>query len=192
MSYVEKNPWILHFDGSGCSGCGMEVQACFSPKFDVEQYGVRKTDNPKHADVLLITGIVEEENRDYLVHLYENMAEPKAVVAVGACACSGGIFEGCGDVLCGADQVLPVDLYVPGCAARPEIIIDGILKCFEKPETLEEPVAVEEPAKIPISGRNGIEDPIMISRTSILPQYIEKPAAINRTIGQYAIILINS
>ena len=93
MSYVEKNPWILHFDGSGCSGCGMEVQACFSPKFDVEQYGVRKTDNPKHADVLLITGIVEEENRDYLVHLYENMAEPKAVVAVGACACSGGIFE---------------------------------------------------------------------------------------------------
>ena len=50
MSYVEKNPWILHFDGSGCSGCGMEVQACFSPKFDVEQYGVRKTDNPKHAD----------------------------------------------------------------------------------------------------------------------------------------------
>ena len=77
MSYVEKNPWILHFDGSGCSGCGMEVQACFSPKFDVEQYGVRKTDNPKHADVLLITGIVEEENRDYLVHLYENMAEPE-------------------------------------------------------------------------------------------------------------------
>ena len=64
---------------------------------------------------------LEEENRDYLVHLYENMAEPKAVVAVGACACSGGIFEGCGDVLCGADQVLPVDLYVPGCAARPEI-----------------------------------------------------------------------
>ena len=90
---------------------------------------------------------LEEENRDYLVHLYENMAEPKAVVAVGACACSGGIFEGCGDVLCGADQVLPVDLYVPGCAARPEIIIDGMLKCFEKPETLEESVAVEDPAK---------------------------------------------
>ena len=90
---------------------------------------------------------LEEENRDYLVHLYENMAEPKAVVAVGACACSGGIFEGCGDVLSGADQVLPVDLYVPGCAARPEIIIDGMLKCFEKPETLEEPVAVEDPAK---------------------------------------------
>ena len=103
MSYVEKNPWILHFDGSGCSGCGMEVQACFSPKFDVEQYGVRKTDNPKHADVLLITGIVEEENRDYLVHLYENMAEPKAVVAVGACACSGGIFEGW--EMCCAEQI---------------------------------------------------------------------------------------
>ena len=112
MSYVEKNPWILHFDGSGCSGCGMEVQACFSPKFDVEQYGVRKTDNPKHADVLLITGIVEEENRDYLVHLYENMAEPKAVVAVGACACSGGIFEGCGDVLSGADQKQFYDIPV--------------------------------------------------------------------------------
>lgn len=138
MSYVEKNPWILHFDGAGCNGCGTEVQACFSPKFDIEQYGVRRTDNPKHADVLLITGIVEDENREYLMHLYEEMAEPKAVVAVGACACSGGIFEGCGDVLSGADQVLPVDLYVPGCAARPEIIIDGILKCFDKPEELEE------------------------------------------------------
>lgn len=138
MSYVEKNPWIFHFDGSGCNGCGMEVQTCFSPKFDIEQYGVRRTDNPKHADVLLITGIVEEENREYLMHLYEEMAEPRAVVAVGACACSGGIFEGCGDVLSGADQVLPVDLYVPGCAARPEIIIDGILKCFDKPEELEE------------------------------------------------------
>ncbi len=132
MSYIEKNPWILHFDGAGCNGCGMEMRACFSPEFDIEQYGVRRTDNPKHADVLLITGIVEEENREYLVNLYEEMTEPKAVVAVGACACSGGIFEGCGDVLSGADQVLPVSLYVPGCAARPETIIDGILKCFEK------------------------------------------------------------
>lgn len=147
MSYVEKNPWILHFDGTGCNGCGMEVQACFSPKFDIEQYGVRRTDNPKHADVLLVTGIVEEENREYLTSLYEAMAEPKAVVAVGACACSGGIFEGCGDVLSGADQVLPVDLYVPGCAARPEIIIDGILKCFDKPEDLEEPAEKRDDEK---------------------------------------------
>lgn len=132
MSYVEKYPWIIHFDGSGCNGCGMEVQACFSPKFDVEQYGVRKTDNPKHADVLLITGIVEEERREEILRLYEDMAEPRAVVAAGACACSGGIFEGCGDVLSGADQILPVDLYIPGCAVRPESVIDGILRCFEK------------------------------------------------------------
>ncbi len=81
MSYVEKFPWIIHFDGSGCSGCGMEAQACFSPKFDLEQYGVRKTDNPRHADVLLITGIVQEENREQIQELYDRMAEPKAVVA---------------------------------------------------------------------------------------------------------------
>lgn len=155
MSYVEKNPWILHFDGAGCNGCGMEVQACFSPKFDIEQYGVRRTDNPKHADVLLITGIVEEENREYLLNLYEEMAEPKAVVAVGACACSGGIFEGCGDVLSGADQVLPVDLYVPGCAARPEIIIDGILKCFDKPEDLAESAVAEDTARADLEESEG-------------------------------------
>ncbi len=147
MSYVEKNPWVLHFGGAGCNGCSMEVQACFSPEFDIEQYGVRRTDNPKHADVLLITGIVEEENREYLLHLYEQMAEPRAVVAVGACACSGGIFEGCGDVLSGADQVLPVNLYVPGCAARPEIIMDGIFKCFDEPEDLEESAVAEDAAK---------------------------------------------
>lgn len=147
MSYVEKNPWILHFDGTGCSGCGMEVQACFSPRFDIEQYGVRRTDNPKHADILLITGIVEEENREELLRLYECMAEPKAVIAAGACACSGGIFEGCGDVLSGADQVLPVDLYIPGCATRPESIMEGILKCFEKPELQENIAEMEDETK---------------------------------------------
>ena len=84
--------------------------------------------NPKHADVFLVTGSVNEQNKGIVKQIYEQMPEPKVVVAVGICACSGGIFKDCYNVLGGVDQVIPVDAYVPGCAARPEAIIDAVVK----------------------------------------------------------------
>ena len=130
MNYNTKSPWILHYDGTSCNGCDIEVLACLTPLYDVERFGVVNTGNPKHADIFLITGSVNEQNIPVVKQLYESMPEPKVVVAVGICAASGGIFADCYNVSGGVDKVIPVDVYVPGCAARPEAIIDGVVEAI--------------------------------------------------------------
>lgn len=129
-SYFKKSPWILHYDGSSCNGCDIEVLACLTPLYDVERFGIINTGNPKHADILLVTGSVNVQNAPVLIQLYEQMASPKVVVAIGICATSGGIFAECYNVKGGIDHVIPVDVYVPGCAARPEAIIDGVVRAL--------------------------------------------------------------
>jgi ech hydrogenase subunit C len=128
MSMFSRSPWILHYDGSSCNGCDIEVLACLTPLYDVERFGVVNTGNPKHADIFLVTGSVNERNIDIIQNLYGQMPDPKVVVAVGACACSGGIFARAYNIQGGIDKVIPVDVYVPGCAARPESIIDGVVQ----------------------------------------------------------------
>lgn len=128
MSYSTKSPWILHYDASSCNGCDIEVLACLTPLYDVERFGVINTGDPKQADILLITGAVNDQNKEVVKQLYEQIPNPKVVVAIGICACSGGVFRECYNILGGVDTVIPVDVYVPGCAARPESIIDGVVK----------------------------------------------------------------
>ena len=128
MSLFKRSPWILHYDGSSCNGCDIEVLACLTPLYDVERFGVVNTGNPKHADILLVTGSVNERNIEIIQNLHRQLPDPKVVVAVGACACSGGIFARAYNIQGGIDQVVPVDVYVPGCAARPESIIDGVVQ----------------------------------------------------------------
>ena len=128
MSGTTKSPWLLHYDASSCNGCDIEVLACLTPVYDVERFGVINTGDPKQADIFLVTGAVNAQNKEVVKQLYDQMPEPKVVVAVGVCACSGGIFKDCYNILGGVDKVIPVDVYVPGCAARPESIIDGVVK----------------------------------------------------------------
>ncbi|MBF0485046.1 MAG: NADH-quinone oxidoreductase subunit NuoB [Candidatus Omnitrophica bacterium] len=128
MGMLSKSPWVIHYDGSSCNGCDIEVLAALMPRFDVERFGVVNTGNPKHADILLLTGSINEQNKPVVLNIYEQMPNPKVVLAVGICATSGGIFRECYNVLGGADKVLPVDVYVPGCAVRPEAIIDAVVK----------------------------------------------------------------
>ena len=128
MTYTTKSPWILHYDASSCNGCDIEVLACLTPLYDVERFGIINTGDPKQADILLITGAVNDQNKNVVKQLYEQMPEPKVVVAIGICASSGGVFRDCYNILGGVDTVIPVDVYVPGCAARPESIIDGVVK----------------------------------------------------------------
>src|ERR1017187_8946652 len=130
MSGFTKSPWIIHYDASSCNGCDIETLACLTPGFDVERLGVINTGNPKHADIFLVTGAVNEQSKDVIRNIYHQLAEPKVVVAVGACALSGGIFSECYNISGGVDSVIPVDVYVPGCAARPEAIIDGVVKAI--------------------------------------------------------------
>jgi Ni,Fe-hydrogenase III small subunit/N-acetylglutamate synthase-like GNAT family acetyltransferase len=131
MSAFRKSPWLIHYDASSCNGCDIETLACLTPLYDVERLGILNTGNPKHADIFLVTGAVNEQSRDVIRNIYHQLPEPKVVVAVGICAATGGIFRECYNIAGGVDTVIPVDVYVPGCAARPEAIIDGIVKAIE-------------------------------------------------------------
>lgn len=128
MSYAGKSPWLLHYDAASCNGCDIETLATLTPRYDAERLGVVNTGNPRHADIFLVTGNVNEQCAPVVRQLYEQMLEPKVVVAVGTCACSGGIFRDCYNAYGGINSTIPVDVYVPGCAARPEAIIDGIVQ----------------------------------------------------------------
>jgi ech hydrogenase subunit C len=131
MLAIKKSPWVIHYDASSCNGCDIEVLASLTPVYDIERFGIINTGNPKHADIFLITGSVNEQNKNVIMNIYNQMANPKVVVAIGICACSGGIFKDCYNVMGGVDKLLPVDVYIPGCAARPESIIDGIVKALD-------------------------------------------------------------
>lgn len=125
-----RSPWILHFDTGSCNGCDLEVWALLTPRYDVERFGGVNKANPKQADILLITGPVTKKCEDRLRNLYEQVPEPKLVMACGNCASTGAPFHNCYNVCHGVDKVIPVDVYVPGCAARPEALIDGFVKAL--------------------------------------------------------------
>jgi ech hydrogenase subunit C len=122
-----KSPWLLHYDCSSCNGCDIEVLACLTPVYDIERFGIVNVGNPMHADILLVTGTVNYRNRKVLLNLFDQMPDPKVVVAIGSCALSGGIFREAYNVVGGVDRVIPVNVYVPGCPAKPEAIIDGVV-----------------------------------------------------------------
>jgi len=123
-----KSPWILHFNSGACNGCDIEVVDALTPKYDVERFGLVLKATPRHADVLVVSGPVTRQQAKRLKRIYDQMPEPKFVLAVGACACSGGVFDGCYSVLGGLDKIIPVSAYIPGCPVRPEAIIDAVVK----------------------------------------------------------------
>ena len=127
-----KSPWLLHYDCGSCNGCDIEVLACLTPVYDIERFGIINVGNPKHADILIVTGTVNYRNNRVLINLYEQMPGPKIIVAVGSCALSGGIFRDAYNVIGGVDKIIPVDVYVPGCPSKPEAIIDGVVIGVEK------------------------------------------------------------
>src|SRR5690606_21716625 len=110
MTHLSKSPWILHYDASSCNGCDIEVLPCLTPLYDVERLGIINTGNPKHADMLVITGGINEQHRAVVKNLFEQMPDPKVVVAVGICACTGGVFRECYNTAGGVDCITPVDV----------------------------------------------------------------------------------
>jgi len=123
-----KSPWVLHFNTGACNACDIEIIAALTPRYDLERFGVLLKATPRHADIILCSGPVTKQVSSRLVRIYEQMLEPKFVVAIGSCASSGGVFGGCYNVEGGIDTVLPVAAYIPGCPASPKAIIDGVVK----------------------------------------------------------------
>ncbi len=122
-----NSPWILHFNSGACNSCDIELLAALIPTFDVERFGILLKATPRHADILVVTGGVTRQQGKRLKRIYEQMAEPKFVIALGACGASGGVFRGCYSIRGGVDTVIPVTAFVPGCPPRPQAIIDAVV-----------------------------------------------------------------
>lgn len=127
-----KSPWVFHFNAGGCNGCDIEILASLMPRYDIERFGMILRGSPRHADVMLVTGTVTRQIYPRLRRIYDQIPDPKFTLALGSCACSGGVFQQCYNVHEGADKAIPVDVYVPGCPPRPQAIIDGAVKLLQK------------------------------------------------------------
>ena len=122
-----KSPWVCRLNAGSCNGCDIEITPCLSPRYDVEQIGVELHGTPKHADIVLISGTLTVRSRQAILDIYAQVPNPKAVVALGSCPASGNVFAGSPLVLSESlDTIVPVDVWVPGCPPRPQLIIEGI------------------------------------------------------------------
>lgn len=125
VAWGQKNAlWPLPY-GTAC--CGIELMSVMGPKYDLARFGAEVVRfSPRQADLLLVAGTITEKMVPVLVHIYEQMLEPKYVISMGACASSGGFYRSY-HVLQGIDKVVPVDVFVPGCPPTPEAVLDGVM-----------------------------------------------------------------
>ncbi len=128
LKLIRYSPWLVHFNTGACNGCDIEVLTALTPLYDPERFGIKLAPSIRHGDILIVTGGVTWKAAERLKRLYEQMPRPKFVVAVGTCACSGGVFSGGYGIVGGVDKVIPVDMYIPGCPPRPEAILHALVE----------------------------------------------------------------
>ena len=136
--YFERSLWVFHLNTGSCNGCDIEIVAGLTPRYDLERFGIKLVGSPRHADVLLVTGPVTHKMAVRVKRVYEQTPDPKAVIVVGTCGTSGGVFYDSYTLLGSIDKIMPVDVYVPGCPVRPEAVIYGVLQAWIKLEKLRE------------------------------------------------------
>jgi len=128
--------WVYHLNTGSCNGCDIEILAVLTPRYDVERFGIKLVGSPRHADVLLVTGPVVKQMVPRVKRIYEQIPDPKLVMVVGNCGTEGGVFYESYSLAGPIDQIIPVDVYVPGCPPRPEAIIHGVVMAWVKLEKL--------------------------------------------------------
>jgi Ni,Fe-hydrogenase III small subunit len=131
VRHLGRSLAIRHVAAGSCNGCELELRATQNLVYDLTRYGLSFTASPRHADVLLVTGVAARGMAVAVRAAREAMAEPVFVVAVGDCAVDGGVFKGSPAITGGADSILPVDLVIPGCPPSPGQIVEGLLALIE-------------------------------------------------------------
>ena len=122
---IQRSCYVYRVDCGGCNGCEIEIFAAITPIFDAERFGIKVVSSPRHADVLVYTGSMTRSMRVPALRAYHAAPNPKVCVAYGACGCSGGIFHDLYSVWGGADKILPIDMYIPGCPPTPLATVHG-------------------------------------------------------------------
>lgn len=132
VKILTKSPWVFHLSTGSCNNCDIEILDVLTPRYDVERFGAVLVGSIRHADVLLVTGSLSKKCAPRVKRIYEQAPKPILVVAVGTCSCGRGIFRDSYNCPIAVDELIPVDVYVPGCPPKPEAIIAGIVKGIEK------------------------------------------------------------
>jgi len=135
-----RSLWVYHANAGSCNGCDIEEVCAFTPFYDAERFGLRLVGSPRHADVLLVSGPVTRQAKESLLRLYDAMAKPCVVIAMGSCATGGGVWFDTYGTEGGVGDILPVDYYIPGCPPRPEAILYGVAVAMGLAEPRVEPV----------------------------------------------------
>jgi len=131
---LRRSLHVRHLDAGSCNGCDWEIQALLGPVYDIQRLGIDIVASPRHADLLLVTGSVTRHLEQAARLTYDAMPNPRLVVAVGACACGGGVLQGSYCTAGGVPNVLPVDVFIPGCPPRPQALIHGLLVALDRLE----------------------------------------------------------
>jgi Ni,Fe-hydrogenase III small subunit len=126
-----RSPWVFHANAGSCNGCDIEFVTCLTPRYDAEQLGIRHEGSPRHADIIVVSGPVTRATCEALQTVYDQVPDPKVVVALGSCPASCNVFAGSPMVVGPLDRVLPVDVYVPGCPPRPDAIMAGLAEAAD-------------------------------------------------------------
>ncbi len=132
LKSLTKSLWVFHAALSPCNNCDIEILDLLTPRYDVERFGITLIGSVRHADVLLATGVPNAKTLERFKELYSHAPKPCFVAAVGTCAAGGNMFRDSYNSPCRLDEIVPVDVYIPGCPPKPEAMISGIVKLIEK------------------------------------------------------------
>lgn len=132
LKALTKSPWVFHLATGTCNNCDIEILDCITPKYDIERFGIQLVGSIRHADAILVTGAMNRKCAIRLKKLYEQVPKPCLVIACGTCALSQNMFRDSYNTTKPVDNVIPVDVYIPGCPPKPEAIISGVVKALQK------------------------------------------------------------
>ena len=132
VNALTKSLWVFHLAGSPCNNCDIEILDLLTPKYDAERFGIVLVGSVRHADLILLTGVFNKKAVIRAKEVYEQAAKPVVVVAVGGCACTGGMFRDSYNVDQPIGDVIPVNAYIPGCPPKPEAMLSAVVKLIAK------------------------------------------------------------
>ena len=128
---LAKSIWVFHVSASPCNNCDIEILDLLTPKYDLERLGIKLVGSVRHADVILLSGIINQKVAPMVTKIYEQAPKPVFVVGVGTCPATGCCFKDSYNKSENVEEIIPIDLYIPGCPPKPEAMIEGVAKLVE-------------------------------------------------------------